>query len=441
MISTWIIITVVSLIFSALFSGAEIAYITSDKVRTELDVNRGGFIGHIINRFHANSEFFISSILVGNNVMLVIYGMGAAYMLTPWLKVVTGGNELWILLLQTLISTGVILLVGEFIPKTIFRINPNSSLKVVALPVYLFYLIFYPLSWFTTWLSRAMMRMVGVRESNPRLRVLTVGDLNDYLEETIDRLDEKKEMVENEVKIFQNALDFSSTHLRDCMLPRNEIVAVNIETATRQELVDLFTRSGRSKIIVFRDDIDTILGYIHVSELLRNDDAIDWRNHIKDVLYAPPTLLANKMMRRLLGEKRSIAIVVDEFGGTAGMVTLEDLVEEIFGDIRDEHDSTLPLARQVAPDVYEFSGRCEIEYINDTYHLDIPEDDGYQTIAGYILHTTGTIPDQGATVLLGNLRIFIIKKSANRLELLRVTIIDEDENSDANAPGAADAPQ
>lgn len=441
MTSIWIIITVVSLIFSALFSGTEIAYITSDKVRTELDVNRGGFIGRIINRFYSNSEFFISSILVGNNVMLVIYGMGAAYMLTPWLDGVTGGNELWILLLQTLISTGVILLVGEFIPKTIFRINPNSSLKVVALPVYLFYLIFYPLSWFTTWLSRAMMRMVGVRESNPRLRVLTVGDLNDYLEETIDRLDEKKAMVENEVKIFQNALDFSSTHLRDCMLPRNEIVAVNIDTATRQELVDLFTRSGRSKIIVYRDDIDTILGYIHVSELLRNDDAIDWRNHIKDVLYAPPTLLANKMMRRLLGEKRSIAIVVDEFGGTAGMVTLEDLVEEIFGDIRDEHDSTSPLARQVAPGVYEFSGRCEIEYINDTYHLDIPEDDDYQTIAGYILHTTGTIPDQGATVLLGNLRIFIIKKSATRLELLRVTVIDEDENSDANAPGAADAPQ
>lgn len=441
MTSIWIIITVVSLIFSALFSGTEIAYITSDKVRTELDVNRGGFIGRIINRFYSNSEFFISSILVGNNVMLVIYGMGAAYMLTPWLDGVTGGNELWILLLQTLISTGVILLVGEFIPKTIFRINPNSSLKVVALPVYLFYLIFYPLSWFTTWLSRAMMRMVGVRESNPRLRVLTVGDLNDYLEETIDRLDEKKAMVENEVKIFQNALDFSSTHLRDCMLPRNEIVAVNVDTATRQELVDLFTRSGRSKIIVYRDDIDTILGYIHVSELLRNDDAIDWRNHIKDVLYAPPTLLANKMMRRLLGEKRSIAIVVDEFGGTAGMVTLEDLVEEIFGDIRDEHDSTSPLARQVAPGVYEFSGRCEIEYINDTYHLDIPEDDDYQTIAGYILHTTGTIPDQGATVLLGNLRIFIIKKSATRLELLRVTVIDEDENSDANAPGAADAPQ
>lgn len=423
MTSTWIIITAISLLFSALFSGSEIAYITSDKVRTELDVNRGGFIGRIINRFYTNSEFFISSILVGNNVMLVIYGMGAAYMLTPWLHTLTH-NEFWTLILQTLISTGVILLVGEFIPKTIFRINPNSSLKIVALPIFAFYLIFYPLSWFTTWLSRTLMRMAGVRENHPRLRVLTVGDLNDYLEETIDRLDEKKETVENEVKIFQNALDFSSTHLRDCMLPRNEIVAVNIDTATRHELIDLFTRSGRSKILVYRDDIDSILGYIHVSELLRKTGAVDWRNNIKKVLFAPPTLLANKMMRRLLSEKRSIAIVVDEFGGTAGMVTLEDLVEEIFGDIRDEHDTISPLARQTAPGVYEFSGRCEIQYINDTYHLDIPEDDDYQTIAGYILHSTGTIPDQGTTVLLANLRIAIVKKSANRLELLRVTIID-----------------
>lgn len=423
MTSTWIIITAISLLFSALFSGSEIAYITSDKVRTELDVNRGGFIGRIINRFYANNEFFISSILVGNNVMLVIYGMGAAYMLTPWLHTLTN-NEFWTLILQTLISTGVILLVGEFIPKTIFRINPNNSLKIVALPIFAFYLIFYPLSWFTTWLSRTLMRIAGVRENHPRLRVLTVGDLNDYLEETIDRLDEKKETVENEVKIFQNALDFSSTHLRDCMLPRNEIVAVNIDTATRHELVDLFTHSGRSKILVYRNDIDSILGYIHVSELLRETGAVDWRNNIKKVLFAPPTLLANKMMRRLLSEKRSIAIVVDEFGGTAGMVTLEDLVEEIFGDIRDEHDSTSPLARQTAPGVYEFSGRCEIQYINDTYHLDLPEVDDYQTIAGYILHSTGTIPDQGATVMLANLRIDIVKKSANRLELLRVTVID-----------------
>ena len=427
-LTPWIIITVISLVCSALFSGTEIAYITSDRVRTEIDVKRGGMLGRIINRFYNNSEFFISSILVGNNVMLVIYGMGAAYLLEPWLNGVAGGSEVLLLVLQTLISTMVILLVGEFLPKTIFRINPNSSLKLFALPIYFFYILFYPLSWLTAAISRALMRVAGVKESAARLRVLSVGDLNDYLEETIDTLEEKKETVENEVKIFQNALDFSKTHLRDCMIPRNELVAVNIDTTTRDELVSLFTSSGRSKILVYRDDIDTILGYIHVSELF--DLKADWHSQINPVLYAPETLLANVMMRRLLGEKRSIAIVVDEFGGTAGMVTLEDLVEEIFGDIRDEHDKPALTARAVAPGVYEFAGRCEIADINDSFGLDLPETDDYQTIAGYVLHSTGTIPEEGATVLLDKFRIDILRKSASRLELLRLTVIDDsDEES------------
>jgi CBS domain containing-hemolysin-like protein len=356
--------------------------------------------------------------------MLVVYGMGAAYFLSPWLNA-NVHSEVLVLILQTLISTFVILLTGEFLPKTIFRINPNNSLRFFAPPIYLFYIIFYPLSWFTTKISKLLMRMMGVKSQETRLRLLSVGDLNDYLEETIDNLADQKEEVENEVKIFQNALDFSTTHLRDCMLPRNEIVAVNINTATRDELVDLFTKTGRSKLIVYSDDIDSIKGYIHVSELF-NVDA-DWREHIKPVLYAPEALLANKMMRRLLSEKRSIAIVVDEFGGTAGMVTLEDLVEEICGDIRDEHDKTSLISREISPGVYEFSGRCEIEQINETYNLDIPEDDAYQTIAGYVLHSTGTIPEQGETIALNNLNIDIVKKSATRLELLRVTILRPQE--------------
>lgn len=413
-------ITILTLIFSALFSGTEIAYVTGDRVRVTIDGKRGGLINRIINRFYKNTEFFLSSILVGNNVMLVIYGMGAAALLTPWLQNCFT-SEFVILLLQTLISTSVILLTGEFIPKTIFKINPNNSLRIFALPIYLFYIVLYPISWLTTWLSRSLMYLVGAStDTTPRMHALSVGDLNDYLEESIDTMVEKKEQVETEVKLFQNALDFSSTHLRDCMLPRNEIVAVNIDTTTREHLSDLFTRTGRSKIIVYKNDIDTILGYIHVSELFIPEN--DWKEHINPVLYAPETLLANKMMRRLLSEKRSIAIVVDEFGGTAGLVTLEDLVEEIFGDIKDEHDSANLIARTVAPGIYEFSGRCEIAELNDTYHLDIPEDDDYQTLAGYVLHSTGTIPDQGETVLLGDLNIEVLKKSANRLELLRVAV-------------------
>lgn len=418
-----ITITIITLILSALFSGTEIAFVTGDRVRATIDGRRGGVVSRIINKFYHNAEFFISSTLVGNNVMLVVYGMGAAAILEPWLRVYFD-NEFVILLLQTLISTVVILLVGEFLPKTIFRINPNTSLRIFALPIYLFYLLLYPISWFSTWISRILMKMMGASTTeSPRMHALSVGDLNDYLDESIDTLVEKKEEIETEVKLFRNALEFSSTHLRDCMIPRNEIVAVNIDTTARDQLSELFTSSGRSKILVYREDIDNILGYIHVSELFVPEN--DWQLHVNPVLYAPETLLANKMMRRLLTEKRSIAVVIDEFGGTAGMVTLEDLVEEIFGDIKDEHDSANLIARTVAPGVYEFSGRCEIEDLNDTYHLDIPEDDDYQTLAGYILQSTGTIPEQGEIVMLGQLTIEILKKSANRLELLRVVTKQE----------------
>ena len=417
--TVWIVITVVSLFFSALFSGTEMAYVTADRVRVEIDIKRGGMISRIIKRFYANAEFFISSILVGNNVMLVIYGMGAAALLDAPLARLTD-NEAVILLAQTLISTAVILLTGEFIPKTIFKINPNSSLKIIAIPVYLFYLLLYPLSLLASALSKGLMRLVGAKDSNKRLSLISIGDLNDYLEETIDTMEEKKTRVENEVKIFQNALDFSSTHLRDCMIPRNEIIAVDFESAIRESLCELFMSTGRSKILVYRDDIDNIVGYVHVRELF--DTASDWRQHLMPVLYGPENLLANKMMRRLLQQKRSIAIVIDEFGGTAGLVTLEDLVEEIFGDIQDEHDSTKLTSRCVAPGVYEFSGRCEITEINERYNLDIPEDESYQTLAGYILESTGSIPEAGESVVIDERRFDIIKKSATRLELIRLTL-------------------
>lgn len=418
-LTVWIVITVVSLFFSALFSGTEMAYVTADRVRVEIDIKRGGMISRIIKRFYANAEFFISSILVGNNVMLVIYGMGAAALLDAPLARLTD-NEAVILLAQTLISTAVILLTGEFIPKTIFKINPNSSLKIIAIPVYLFYLLLYPLSLLASALSKGLMRLVGAKDSNKRLSLISIGDLNDYLEETIDTMEEKKTRVENEVKIFQNALDFSSTHLRDCMIPRNEIIAVDLESATRESLCELFMSTGRSKILVYRDDIDNIVGYVHVRELF--DTTSDWRQHLMPVLYGPENLLANKMMRRLLQQKRSIAIVIDEFGGTAGLVTLEDLVEEIFGDIQDEHDSTKLTSRCVAPGVYEFSGRCEIAEINEIYNLDIPEDESYQTLAGYILESTGSIPEAGESVVIDERRFDIIKKSATRLELIRLTL-------------------
>ncbi len=419
----WIIVTIVSLLFSGLFSGAEMAFVTSDRVRVEIDVKQGGIIGRVLRRFYANPQFFISSILVGNNIVLVIYGMGAAKLLDP-LQEPLGIDDGTLLLMQTIASTIVIIITGEFLPKTIFRINPNASMRFIAIPIFLFYIILYPIALLATAISRGLMRLFGLKSDQVEIKMISVSDLNDYLEDTIDSLHDQKETVGTEVKMFQNALDFSNTHLRDCMIPRNEIVAAKSDI-TYDELSKLFTSSGRSKILIYREDIDDIIGYIHVSELF--DPTSDWRKHIKPVLYAPEALLANKMMRRLLNEKRSMAIVVDEFGGTAGLVTLEDLVEEIFGDIQDEHDKAAPTARDLGGGIYEFSGRCEIADLNDTYHLDIPEEDDYQTLAGYILHNTGAIPEKGETITLGNLSIEVLRKSAARLELLRVTRIPSDE--------------
>ena len=404
--------------------GCEIAYISSNRVKVEIDVKRGGFIGRIINLYYKYQDLFISTILVGNNIMLVIYGMGAAELLDPWLKGIYD-NEVFILLMQTLISTAIILITGEFFPKTIFRINPNSSLRYFALPIFFFWVILYPISIFTAWLSKTLMRMCGIKNENHSMGMLTVGELNQYIQTSIDEQAAKDE-VENEVKIFHNAIDFSSTHLRDCMTPRNEVVAINIDTTTRDELSALFTSSGRSKIVVYRDDIDNVLGYIHVSELF--DPKSNWKEAIKPVIFAPETLLANKMMRRLLAEKRSMAIVVDEFGGTAGLVSLEDLVEEIFGDIQDEHDNRRLTAREVQPGVYEISGRCGNSRPQRNIQSRPAESDEYQTLAGFILNNLGEIPSQGDTFDIKGMTFSIIKKSATRLELIRITVNPPEED-------------
>lgn len=418
-LTAWLILSIVSLCFSALFSGVEIAYISADRVRVGLDTNRGGLINRIIGRYYSNADFFISTILVGNNIVLVIYGMGAAALLEPWIETHVSANQAVILILQTLISTLVILFTGEFLPKSVFRINPNTSLKIAALPVYFFYIILYPIAWFTSWLSKMLMKLAGIKAEDTRLGVLSITDLNDYLETKIDDLENPQEVeVENEVKIFHNALDFSTTQLRDCMAPRNELVAVDIDSTTREELSELFTSSGRSKILVYKEDIDNVVGYVHVSELF--DPQRDWKDNIKEVLYAPETLLANTMMRRLLSEKRSMAVVVDEFGGTAGLVTLEDLVEEIFGDIQDEHDKNGLIANEVSPGVFEFSGRIEVRTLRDDFRLDIPEDDEYQTLAGYIIHETGSLPQQDERIEIDGLIFTIEARSATRLDLIRV---------------------
>ena len=418
-----IIITLIAILLSGLFSGTEIAFVQSSKVRIGIDERQGGLISRIIGGFTRHQDMFISTILVGNNVVLVIYGIAISLIINPWLEEIFASEAL-VLICNTLISTGIILIAGEFLPKTLFRINPNAMLKAIALPVYLIYILLYPVSLFTSTLSRGLMRLFGIREERSDNTRLTMDQIDHFVQQAIE--DKKEgENVENEVKIFRNALDFKDTHIHDCMIPRNEIVAVNIEGTTRAQLVQTFITTGLSKIVVYRDDIDEVLGYIHVSELFNTE--VDWKNCLKPVIFTPETMLANKMMHRLMSEKKSMAIVVDEFGGTAGLVTLEDLVEEIFGEIEDEHDRNRLVARQTAPGCYEFSGRAEIQAINEEFDIDMRESEDYHTIAGFILHNLEALPKQGDTFVINHFRFEILRMTATKIELVSVEVLPDEQ--------------
>lgn len=417
----YLTLTIAALVLSGFFSGMEIAFISSNKVKAEIDISKGGLVSQILNIFYTHRETFISTMLVGQNIVHVIYGIGIAWLLKAPLEGWLGDNEALILLVQTIISTAIVLVMGEFVPKTTFRINPNKSLRIFAVPLLMLYLLLYPISMFTSWLSTVLMRIFGIKNEKKEIRLISVGELDDYLQENIDKIEDENKEVEREVKLFENALDFSDTRLRDCMIPRNEIVGVDIAETSREQLIDLFTRSGLSKLVVYHDDIDNVLGFIQVSEMFKPSD-VNWKDQIKPVIIAPETMLAKKMMQNLLKEKKSMAIVVDEFGGTAGMVTLEDLVEEIFGDIEDEHDRRKLVARKTGDNSYEFSGRMEIERINEMFDLDLPESDDYQTIAGYIVNRIEMIPNQGEEHIIDNYTIRINKKNGARLELISLTV-------------------
>ncbi len=423
----YLILTITALVFSGFFSGMEIAFVSSNKVKAEIDIKKGGLVSQILNIFYAHRETFISTLLVGNNIVNVVYGIGIAWLLKEPLESWLGDNEALVLLVQTIISTAIVLVMSEFLPKTVFRINPNKSLRIFAVPLLMLYLILYPISKFTSWLSMVLMRLFGIKNEKDEIRLISVGELDDYLQENIDKIEDENKEVEREVKLFENALDFSDTRLRDCMIPRNEIVGVDIAETSREELSALFTRSGLSKLVVYHDDIDNVLGFIQVSEMFKPAD-VNWKDQIKPVIVAPETMLAKKMMQNLLKEKKSMAIVVDEFGGTAGMITLEDLVEEIFGDIEDEHDRRKLVARKPGENSYEFSGRMEIERINEQFDLDLPESDDYQTIAGYIVNRLEMIPNQGEEHTIDRFTVSIAKKNGARLELITLKVNSEPED-------------
>lgn len=419
-ISVAIILTLLAIVLSGLFSGTEIAFVQSSKVRVEIDATRGGIVDKIIRGFSRHEDMFISTLLVGNNIVLVIYGITFSFLINPildeWFH-----NDALVLICNTLLSTLLILFTGEFLPKATFRINPNAAIRLIALPIYLIYLVLYPISWLISMISKGLLKLFGMESTSHTSSLLTIDQLDRYIRQTIDRQDGAPQ-IENEVKIFQNAIDFKDTQIGECMIPRNEITAVNIKTTTREQLIRTFTATGLSKIVVYSEEIDNVLGYIHVSELFNTE--ADWRSRIKPVIFTPETMNANKMMRRMMAEKRTLAIVVDEFGGTAGLATLEDLVEEIFGEIEDEHDRKKTLMKRLPDGSFEISGRAEIEAVNDMFNLHIKESDQYHTIAGYILENTGALPAQGDSFDIAGFRFTILRMSETRIELVKLQVIE-----------------
>lgn len=416
-LSLAILITVVAILFSGLFSGCEIAFVQSSKVRMEIDAARGGMVDRIIKGFSRHEDMFISTLLVGNNVVLVIYGISFSVIVNPLFEEWFHRSEALTLISNTVFSTAVILLLGEFLPKTTFRINPNFMMRLLALPLYLIYLILYPVSWFVSVISKGLMKLCGLDTGEAAKARLTMDELDDYIQQSMEDR-ENGEAVENEVKIFRKAIDFKDTQISECMIPRNEIVAVPLAGTTREKLIKVFTATGLSKVVVYREDIDDVAGYIHISEMFNS--TADWRRKLKPVIFTPETMLANKMMRRMMSEKRTLAMVVDEFGGTSGLVTLEDIVEEIFGEIEDEHDVKRLVARELPDGAYEFSGRMEISAINEDFGLDIRESEEYHTLSGYILESLQALPRQGDSFEIGDLAFRIEKMTTTRIELVRI---------------------
>ena len=411
----------ISMAFSAFFSGMEIAFVSSNKLRFEMDRNERSLTSRILSIFYKNPNNFISTMLVGNNIALVIYGILMAEVIEQQLLADYIHNELILVLIQTIISTLIILVTGEFLPKTLFKINSNFSLSLFAIPAFICYIVLYPISKFASGLSNAILRLSGTPINKEATeKAFTKVDLDYFIQSSIQDT-ENEEEINTEVKIFQNVLDFSSIKIRDCMVPRTEVIAIE-DDATIDELKALFIEKGISKIIVYNDNIDNVIGYIHSSEMFR--ELKDWRDGIRQLPIVPETMNANKLMKLFMQQKRSLAVVVDEFGGTSGIVALEDLVEEIFGEIEDEHDTQSYVAKSLGNNEYILSGRLDIEKANELFPLDLPESDEYQTIGGLILHQYQSFPKAHEIITLDKFQFRIIKVTATKIELVKLKVND-----------------
>lgn len=412
---------IITMIFSAFFSGMEIAFVSSNRMLAEMERGKNGLSQRAISLFFRNPNNFVSTMLVGNNIALVVYGILFAQIFDSTIFCNLGDGER--VTADTILSTIVVLFTGEFLPKTIFKSNPNRFLTIFAIPALICYVVLFPVSRFATSISRGILRVFGVRmPKENKDKEFTKIDLDYLVQSSIDNAKDENE-IEDEIKIFHNVLDFSDTKVRDCMVPRTEIEGVDINTCTLEDLKNRFIESGFSKIIVYDGDIDHIVGYIHSSEMFRNPS--EWKGHIRTLPYVPEIMAAKKLMHIFLQQKKSLGVVVDEFGGTCGLVSLEDIVEDIFGEIEDEHDNTNYIATQTDANEYMLSARLEIDKVNEMFGLDLPENnDEYMTISGLILNEYQSFPKLNEVVKIGKFEFKIVKNTMTKIEIVKLKVVE-----------------
>jgi CBS domain containing-hemolysin-like protein len=418
----YILLILLMLMLSAFFSGMEIAFVASNKLRIELDRKQSNRSARAVTVFTRNPEQYLATMLVGNNIALVIYGLVMAIMLEPVIGRFVR-SEITILIIQTVLSTLLILVTAEFLPKAIFRINPNAFLNLLSIPVMFFYVLLFPVTSFIIWISNFILKNFLKTDIRTISRINVFGKIDlDHLVNEAQMVNGQEHDNEAEIKIFQNALDFSNVKLRDCMIPRTEIEAIDITTSI-PVLQEKFVETGYSKILVYEDTIDNMVGYISSKDLFKNPQSIN--TILVKPLIVPETMAANRLLKRLMQEHKSLAVVVDEFGGTSGLITIEDVLEEIFGEIEDEHDTQDLIEKKVGEYEYIFSGRLEIEYLNEKYALHIPESSDYETLAGFILHVHQSIPKPNERIVSDPFVLRILKVTNTKVELVQLSSKNE----------------
>jgi CBS domain containing-hemolysin-like protein len=423
-----ILIIIGSLILSAFFSGMEIAYVSSNKIFIEIEKRQSGFLANVLKRLTKKPSKFIATMLVGNNIALVVYGFYMGDLIMNWLvgmqpvdsSIVNFFIVDFSLLTQTVISTLLILFTAEFLPKVFFQIYANVLLKYFAVPAFLFYLLFSFISDFVIWISDFILKRFFKTEGDEVQLAFTKIELGNFITQQMESA-ESNEEVDSEIQIFQNALEFSDIKAREVMIPRTEIVAVDLKVAPGN-LIQTFTETGLSKILIYNETVDDIIGYIHSFELFKRPKTL--KSILLPVVFVPETMWVKDVLNILIKKRKSIAVVIDEYGGTSGMITVEDIVEELFGEIEDEHDPVNLIEEKIGENHYKFSARLEVDYLNETYKLDIPEGENYETLGGFITNSTEEIPQQLEEVTIDHFKIKILEVSTTKIELIELEVKD-----------------